>query len=208
MSDINFGNVFATPIAVVDSVLSDYQQMLDLANDIHRDYAGSEHFITNHKREMPAVTYWDTDDIIGKYPQLQSIADQLDPVVRRYAEKLAGNKVDVIRAMSWLCYQQNNSFHPKHNHWATTVNGVIGVHNINAIVYLQAEAEDQLELYWPTPIAPLSYLDPSLSSARASRVRIANNSAIIIPSWVDHGCDARKRETTKICMSINYQYRR
>ena len=204
---IEYGHVFATPLAVVSNCLSDHEQMLTVARDIHDQYSKTKHFIDNAARDMPAVTYWDTPDIFGKYSSLNSIASQLQPLVDQYAKRLSGDpQMTAIRKMSWLCYQDRNSFHPKHNHWASLVDQTVSVHNINAIVYLQTEPNDKLDLYWPTPIAPLSYANPSFSSSRASTVRLANNSAVIIPAWVDHGCDAAVRTTTKICLSVNYSY--
>lgn len=206
MSKIQYGQVFATPVGTVDGVLSNIGSVLNDVNAIYHDYCTTSHFVTNYQRDMPAVTYWDTLDIVSKYPQLQTIVDQLQPHVDEYARRIAARPVAVQRSTSWLCYQDRNSFHPKHNHWARTVDGNVSAHNINAIVYLQAEAGDQLELFWPTPLAALSQPDPLFSSDRAAKIDLISNRAIIIPSWVDHGCEARKRTTQKICMSINYQY--
>lgn len=208
MSKIQYGQVFATPVGTVDGVLSNIGSVLNDVNAIYQDYRSTNHFVINYERDMPAVTYWDTLDIVSKYPQLQTVIDQLQPHVDQYAHHIARRPVALERMVSWLCYQDRNSFHPKHNHWANLTGSGVAAHNINAIVYIQAEAGDQLELFWPTPIAPLSHPDPLFSSGRAAKIDLITNRAIIIPSWVDHGCEARKRTTQKICMSINYQYRK
>jgi len=208
MSKIQYGQVFATPVGTVDGVLNNIDSVLTDVNAIYQDYCNTSHFVTSYQRDLPAVTYWDTLDIVSKYPQLQTIVDQLQPHVDEYARNVAGRLINVQRSTSWLCYQDRNSFNPKHNHWASTIDGNVGVHNINAIVYLQAEAGDQLELFWPTLLAALSQPDQRVSNVRAAKIGLISNRAIIIPSWVDHGCEARKRTTQKICMSINYRYKK
>lgn len=207
MSNSNYSQLFATPVAIIRDVLNDHSDVCGIARDVYKDYITTEKWSAVGSQQGGVATYWYDQDIVAKYRQLQTVYDQLQHHVDQYVNRITNDsKIEPVPVMSWLTYYDSNSFAMKHNHNFYYQDHTIQLLNVNAILYLQTQRGDRLDLYWPNNIMQTTSYKLNYSNKAAS-IALSDNQLVIIPAWVDHGVEATVREKQKIVMSVNYQYK-
>lgn len=205
--------LFTTPLHAIDDLLGDHHgSVVDVAKQVHSDYSKfSKEWQAATLAGAPKGTNWHSLNIGDHYPELRVVYDSLQPHVDNYAIALTGRSDLVAEPLaSWLSFFDENSFNFKHNHPYCMHEGKLAILSINAVVYLQVQEGDFLEIYWPNESIQTSQGRMDFQHKEAV-IPLRNNTALLLPAWTLHGNPPRKRDGVKvkpkISMTVNYQYR-